>query len=222
MKVLDLFSGLGGFSQAFKDQGHEVVTVDIEEKFKPTICSDIMELGPEDFPGHWDIVLASPPCNCFSVAALYRHWDGSKPKYKGTLKAIALIHYTIALIDSIGPRYWILENPRGKLRHVIGLPKVTTYWAAWGMPYLKPTDLWGTLPPMDWPKPTKWEPGPKGAKTGLQGVGFKKGEILGNNADKAVARSLVPYEFSSAICKAVEGAIPKESLLNYLGVNSRV
>jgi len=51
MRVLDLFSGLGGWSQAFKDRGHEVVTVDIAPKFAPIICKDIMELTPEETGG---------------------------------------------------------------------------------------------------------------------------------------------------------------------------
>lgn len=37
MRVLDLFSGLGGWSAAFRDRGHEVITLDIEPKFKPDI-----------------------------------------------------------------------------------------------------------------------------------------------------------------------------------------
>lgn len=35
MKVLDLFSGLGGWSAAFKDRGHTVFTVDVHPDFKP-------------------------------------------------------------------------------------------------------------------------------------------------------------------------------------------
>ena len=44
MKVLDLFSGLGGFSQAFKDRGHKVTTLDNNPEFNPDICIDIMML----------------------------------------------------------------------------------------------------------------------------------------------------------------------------------
>lgn len=44
MKVLDLFSGLGGWSAAFKDRGHNVLTVDIEPKFNPDYCMNIMDV----------------------------------------------------------------------------------------------------------------------------------------------------------------------------------
>ena len=42
---IDLCSGLGGFSQAFRDDpAWEVITVDINPKFKPTIVADVCNL----------------------------------------------------------------------------------------------------------------------------------------------------------------------------------
>lgn len=38
MKVLDLFAGLGGFSQAFRDRGHYVFTIDNNKEFNPSLC----------------------------------------------------------------------------------------------------------------------------------------------------------------------------------------
>lgn len=128
MRVLDLFSGLGGFSQAFKDRGHEVVTVELLEKFKPTICADVMTLGPKDLQGPWDIILASPPCQCFSRASINAHWNKSGyliPKDQETIKSIALVHYTIWLIKSLEHKYWIMENPMAQLRLIIGKPQAT-------------------------------------------------------------------------------------------------
>jgi len=41
---LDLFAGLGGFSQAFEEaEGWEVTTVDIQERFGTDICADVMD-----------------------------------------------------------------------------------------------------------------------------------------------------------------------------------
>jgi hypothetical protein len=40
---VDLCSGEEGFSQAFKED-YEVVTVDVEKKFRPTICADVRHL----------------------------------------------------------------------------------------------------------------------------------------------------------------------------------
>ena len=82
-----------------------------------------------------------------------------------TKEAIKLVKFTVDLIQQANPMYWVLENPRGMMRHVLGKPAITTFWAAWGMPYYKPTDLWGKLPNMIWPKPKMWQPAPRGGLT---------------------------------------------------------
>lgn len=214
MKVLDLFSGLGGWSQSFKERGHEVVTVEIEQKFNPTICKNIMELTKEDFK-QWipfDVVLASPPCNCFSIASVYRHWDKEtrRPKDQQTYDSIDLVGHTIKLILSVHPMYWILENPRGMLRNVLGKPQVTTYYASWGDWKLKPTDLWGVIPPgIKWKKPKKWVKAPRGSHTGTQGI---EGNYIKKSWPKNFThyvrdtslRALIPYGLSESICLACE------------------
>ena len=223
MKVLDMFSGLGGFSQAFKDRGHDVVTIDIEKKFNPTICTDIMKITPKELIegyGEFDIVLASPPCNCFSVASEYRHWDKKtkKPKDQQTREAIKLIGHTINMIMNLQPRFWILENPRGMLRNVLGKPTVTTFFASWGHWALKPTDLWGVHPEIDWKKPKKWEKAPRGSKTGVQGINGNKyqkayPENMSMKVRKPELRALIPYELSMAICIACEKELNRELLM---------
>jgi site-specific DNA-cytosine methylase len=154
MNVLDLFSGLGGWSASFKDRNHKVITLDIEPKFNPTICKNILDVTAQDLKkyGQFDIILASPPCNCFSVASIRYYWKNKRPNDK-TKESIKLIGHTIKLILELYPSFWILENPRGMMRHVLGKPSVTTYYAAYGLPYLKPTDLWGVLPNIEWNKP---------------------------------------------------------------------
>ena len=42
--ILDLCSGLGGASQAFVDANDEVVRIDIDRGFKPTIQADVQYL----------------------------------------------------------------------------------------------------------------------------------------------------------------------------------
>lgn len=56
MKVIDLYSGLGGWGAAFLDRGHDVLSVDIEPSFNPDIVSDIRDLFREDITdsGEWE------------------------------------------------------------------------------------------------------------------------------------------------------------------------
>jgi len=221
MNVLDLFSGLEGWSKPFKDRGHETITVDINPKFNPTICKDIFDLNEDDLPAFWqpDIILASPPCNCFSIASVYRHWDKNtkRPKDNATKYAIDLVAYTINFILTQYPRWWILENPRGMLRHVLGKPQVTTYFASWQSweevneshrafhdvrkPCFKPTDLWGILPNVKWDEPMEWAKAPRGAKEGIQGI-----------KDRDI-RAKIPYGLALAICLACEKELESQTKL---------
>ena len=61
--LLELFSGTGSIGQAFRESGWQVTSVDLEEKFKPTICCDVLELEPEPVLGHGnvDLIWASLP-----------------------------------------------------------------------------------------------------------------------------------------------------------------
>lgn len=212
MKVVDLFCGLKGWSQAFIDRNHVVVTVDIDAKFEPTICADVMDLDESDFKewNPFDVVLASPPCNCFSIARVYDHWDKDtkRPKDEATRKAIRLIGHTINLILDLQPRFWILENPRGMLRNVLGKPSKTTYFASWNHFALKPTDLWGVLPDVDWKKPKKWQKAPRNSKQGTQGITDKVIKAWPSNMESFVRapelRAKIPYPLSMAVCLACE------------------
>ncbi|MFB6197160.1 MAG: DNA cytosine methyltransferase, partial [Halobacteriaceae archaeon] len=149
---LDLFCGLGGFSAAFAESDEwDVVTVDIEERFDPDICADVLDLRPSDFDREFDVVLASPPCTYFSQARLQwgRSFDtDGKPYTDDAAESVALVYHTLGLIHATYPDYWFMENPQGYLRHVIGLPEATIDYCAYGHYTKKPTDLWGDHPPM--------------------------------------------------------------------------
>jgi len=153
-RVLDLFCGLGGFSQAFRESDRwGVTTVDIAARFKPDRVADVFALRPSDFERDFDLVLASPPCTQFSLAAssLERIVDG-EPQTPAARDAVALVHHTIGLIEGLSPRYWFLENPQGFLRQIIGPPAGRVTYCQYGTDYMKPTDLWGEHPPMRYRK----------------------------------------------------------------------
>jgi len=127
--------------------------------------------------------------------------DG-RPKEEKTRAAIRLVGHTIDLIMNLQPRFWILENPRGMMRRVLGPPAVTTFHASWGMNVLKPTDLWGVLPHMKWPKPGPYEHVPRGSHGGVQRIAPKK-----SFAEQSALRALIPYKLSEAVCLACEKAL---------------
>lgn len=176
MKILDLFSGLGGFSQAFKDREHTVITVDNNPDFKPDICKDIMKLNKKDFNGYdFDIVLASPPCTEFSKSCMPSTW---KSVQKGCNPDTLLLQKTLKIIYWIDPKYWIIENVWGSRPY---------FYPFLGKPVKKVGSryLWGNFPVIDVkPQYGKWK--------------------LSPSKDRPALRSLIPYDLSLAICKMCE------------------
>lgn len=231
MIVLDLFSGLEGFSQAFEDRGYKVITVDFLEKFKPTLCIDVMKLEPEALSkyGRFDIILASPPCNCFSTLTIRHYWKKVGaffyPRDKKAEKAVSLIHKTLELIKTLAPRKWILENPRAMLRI---LPVMRNYerrtvtYCQYGEKYMKPTDLFGRFP-----RGFKARACQNNMKCHIKTERSSRNWSTGGIKDYATPelRARIPYALSLAICNAMElelgiiSEIPRKNeatLFNYL------
>lgn len=195
MRIIDLFSGLEGFSTPFRDRNHEVVTVDIDSRFKPDVVADVRKLklpclAPLDKP--FDVILASPPCEQFSVAS----FSAGFPR-DGSIEAIGLVASTLRIISEARPTWWIMENPRGLLRKIIGPPTGTVTLCQYGDSRMKPTDLWGRLPSGFRFKSCKngatcHERAPRGSRTGTQGL---KSPAL---------RSKLPYGLGEELCKKME------------------
>lgn len=214
LRVLDLFAGLGGWSQAFRDRGHDVTRVELDERFEAEVYADILRLDEKDLAGPWDVVLASPPCECFSVASIGHHWTGGHraymPKTVEAWKAQALTAHTFDLVPKLDARAWIIENPRGLMRKMPFVQehqRVTVWFCRYGDTSAKPTDLWlGGLAKGFLFRPEchngnpDHQAAPRGAKTGTQG---KVG---------AAARAVIPYELSLAMCEQMQEALEREQV----------
>ena len=216
MRVLDLFSGFGGWGQAFRDGGHEVVTVDFEAMFNPTIVADINLLTSADVPGPWDVILASPPCQAFSIASGFKNWEMPGkvyvPKTEKAMFALGLVKSTLRLIDELQPRFWVIENPRGLLRKqslMVPYERRTVTYCQYGDTRMKPTDLWGGFPkslrlhPMCHNGDSCHVAAPRGSQTGTQGRKSIANAIRSEDGVYAYG-GFIPYALSKAVREAIE------------------
>ena len=65
MRLLELFSGTGSVGLPFKEAGHEVISIDIDPRYEPTICDDIFNIDYTILPIP-DVIWASPPCDQYA------------------------------------------------------------------------------------------------------------------------------------------------------------
>ena len=206
MKVLDLFAGLRGWSQPFADRGHDVRTLELAPKFDGiTYRMDINDFAkdPVAVLGDWrpDIILASPPCTAFSVMTIGKNWTHDhKPKTKKAEDGLVMLESTIKVISWLIPRWFIIENPRAKMRmmpQVLFMERATVTYCQYGESRMKPTDLWGGFPVnLSFKKPCNngdpcHTPAPRGSTTGTQGM------------DSAVSAK-IPYALALDVCLAAE------------------
>jgi hypothetical protein len=211
MIIYDFFSGTGSSTQAFQDNGHKVISFELDSAFKATENVDVFSLNAPDLItkyGQPDFIWASPPCTTFSVASIGHHWaqggDNPIPKTEAALVGQNLVAHTIKLITDLAPRYgYLIENPRGMLRKlpvVAHLERRTVTYCQYGDSRMKPTDLWGWAQGWTAKEPCKngmpcHVAAPRGSQTGTQGIG-------------AVAdRSRVPYDLGKEIVTAIENSV---------------
>lgn len=129
-------------SSAVGDKYDEVVSVDILEKFNPTIAIDILQWDYKIYPpGHFDAIWASPPCTEYSKM---KYISG---KARNLELADSIVKRTIEIIEYFNPEKWFIENPQTGLlkdrEFMMGLPYIDVdycMYSDWG--YKKKTRIW--------------------------------------------------------------------------------
>ena len=182
MRVLDLCTEFGSETAAFRDRGHEVVMLGIEGNVD--IICDVRQYYPL-INDKYDVIFFHPPCDQYSIA----NWrlGACKDRHPD----MSIIWAGMRIIETLKPNHWIMENPRGCLRHFIGKPQVTIKYGDFGHYCQKPTDLWGVFPWFFSQTPDTYI------------RGYHNNTAFDQIRDKA-KRSLLPYGLSLAICKAIE------------------
>lgn len=181
MIMLDLFSGLGGASEAFvQNEDWTVIRVDNEPlisiQVPETVICDVSDVNER---GRWwqphmevDLLWASPPCTEFSTANPNRQPQAGIP----------LVETAIEIIEAVKPRCWIIENVKGSIKHLtplLGPPRLI----------LGPYVLWGNFP-LFW--------------VDMDGYSKMEGDTWSDDPLRPQKRALVPLEISQALLEALK------------------
>lgn len=152
MKALDLFCGLGGWSDGLAAEGFNVLGVEVNPKIAelykhPVIVKDVRKLHGYNFKGY-DLIVGSPPCRDFTQIpdVRYKAGDGYKitswKRPKNPQVGLKLVFTFLSFIDRARPRYWLMEN-------VVGLEKYLKIKPVCRVRFRKgmKRSLWGCFPP---------------------------------------------------------------------------
>lgn len=184
--ILDLCGGTGAWSKPYQDAGYDVRVITLPEY-------DVMAYEP---PADVYGILAAPPCTMFSLA---RRTAKLPPDYEGAMAIVEACERIIrrCAING-GLKFWALENPRGKLRYFMGLPKNTFYQWQFGGQHKKPSDVWGFYTP---PRPTvKIEPDFDVDKNWQKPL--SPPEYAHLKLNRTAIRAITPSEFAQAFFRA--------------------
>ena len=132
LRALDLFSGTGSLTKAFRNLGHEVDSLDLDPRFEPTFCVNILEWDYKALSrDRYDAIWSSCPCENYSIARSNAHAP------RDLVMADSLVRRTMEILDYFQPRAWFVENPRGSLLWArFAWPRVVqTSYCSYGFPY---------------------------------------------------------------------------------------
>ena len=132
MLLLELFKGTGSVGKVFKENGWDVISLDIEKKTHPDIPKDILDWDYKSLAIIPDFIWASPPCNTFSSLSYplkERDPKTALPKSDRAKLGTKILYRTLTIINYFrkkNPKLkYVIENPRGMMRNDKRMRKFT-------------------------------------------------------------------------------------------------
>jgi hypothetical protein len=176
--ILDLCGGTGSWSKPYRDAGYDVRVVD---PLADGTDIRLFKAPTEQIHG----ILAAPPCTHFASSGA--RWFEMKGD-AALLEGLSVVDACLRIILVTRPKFWVMENPIGRLKQYIGSPKMYFNPCDYGDPYTKRTALWGEF---NIPKQKPVEP--------IEG---SKMHLLPPSKDRWRLRSTTPPGFAKAFFEA--------------------
>ena len=160
MKLLEIFKGTGSVGKvAKKMKFNDIVSIDFDPIFTPTIETDILKWNYKKFYSETnfipDFIWASPPCNTFSPLSYplkERNTETAEPYSDRAKTGTKILYKTLQIINfflKLNPDMkFCIENPRGMMRNDKKMKKIykeTTYYCYYGDIKQKATDFWSNF-----------------------------------------------------------------------------
>lgn len=173
--VIDLCSGTGSATEAFRRRGFRVVRVELDPTHDAEIHADVRTWS-------WDgprplLVWASPPCTEFSRSFLPWINDPRPPD-------MSVVRACLRVVRETEPLFWVLENVAGAARWFRDEPGLGPCAQRIG-----PVFLWGRFPRLD-------------LYGGFRNRRSRKERLSGR---RRADRARIPAEVSEAMAVAVLG-----------------
>lgn len=128
--ILHLCAKSGSDSRPYADAGYNVRLIGINE--------DVRRQCPSGVYG----IIANPPCTHFAGSGA--RWWAQKGD-DALLEALAVADACCRMVLLCNPKFWVLENPVGRLSRYYGKPRMTYQPCDYGDPWTKRTCLWGNF-----------------------------------------------------------------------------
>ena len=157
MRLLEIFCGTKSMGKVFEKNDWEVISIDIEKKWKPTICIDVLEWNYKTFDkNYFNHIHFSPPCIYMSQLqqSWYNRYKGrGDNKYLFTEKihreqleeSDKLLHKINEIIDYFDNITFTIENPYHTKfnnitkRNILNYDYVVCDYCMYDYPIKKPT-----------------------------------------------------------------------------------
>lgn len=129
--ILDLAGGTGAFSKPYADNDDYDVR---------NITLPVYDLRTYVTIDNIYGILFAPPCTVWANSGAKWWKDRTSDEI---FEAIEVLMAGLRIIYHTNPVFWVIENPIGKMRKLLGTPKLIFTPSDYGDSYTKKTLLWG-------------------------------------------------------------------------------